>query len=65
VTTQGLYITPGPYPLARVLTEPVLGRVEKRPARLDLTAYPHLPRPEVQATVPGDYRVLLMAEAAA
>jgi hypothetical protein len=45
--------------------ELVLGRVEKRPARLDLTAYPHLPRPDVQATVPGDYRVLLMAEAAA
>jgi hypothetical protein len=39
--------------------------VEKRPARLDLTAYPHLPRPDVQATVPSDYRVLLMAEAAA
>jgi transposase len=45
--------------------ELVLGRVEKRPARLDLTAYPHLPRPDVQATVPSDYRVLLMAEAAA
>jgi hypothetical protein len=45
--------------------ELVLGRVEERPARLDLTAYPHLPRPDVQATVPGDYRVLLMVEAAA
>jgi transposase len=45
--------------------ELVLGRVEKRPARLDLAAYPHLPRADVQATVPGDYGVLLMAEAVA
>lgn len=44
--------------------ELVLGRVEKRPARLDLSAYPHLPRPDVQTTVPGDYRVLVTGAAA-
>ena len=44
--------------------ELVLGRVEKRPARLDLAAYPHVPRPEVRATAPGDYKVLMTENAA-
>jgi hypothetical protein len=44
--------------------ELVLGRVEERPARLDLTAYPHLPRPDVRTTVPGDYGVLVTEAAA-
>jgi len=44
--------------------ELVLGRVERRPARLDLTAYPHLPRPDVRATAPGDYGVLVTEAAA-
>ena len=44
--------------------ELALGRVEKRPARLDLAAYPHLPRPDVRATAPGDHRVLVTEDAA-
>jgi hypothetical protein len=44
--------------------ERALGRVEKRPARLDLAAYPHLPRPDVRATAPGDHRVLVTEDAA-
>jgi transposase len=39
--------------------ELVLGRVEKRRPRLDLTAYPHLPRPAVRTTAARDYAVLM------
>ena len=35
-----------------------LARIERRPARLDLTAYPHLPRLAVQTTRAADYAVL-------
>lgn len=42
----------------------VLCRIERRPARLDLAAYPYLPRPNVRATVAADYAAL-MTEAAA
>ena len=41
-----------------------LGRVEQRPARLDLAAYPHLPRPSVRMTAAGDYTVLVPEAAA-
>jgi hypothetical protein len=44
--------------------ELVLGRMEQRPARLDLAAYPHLPRPSVRATAAGDYTVLVPEAAA-
>jgi hypothetical protein len=44
--------------------ELVLGRVEKRRPRLDLTAYPHLPRPAVKTTAAGDYAVLMTDVAA-
>ena len=37
----------------------LLARIEKRPARLDLTRYPHLPQPLVAATRAGDYASLL------
>ncbi|MBK8211997.1 MAG: IS21 family transposase [Rhodospirillales bacterium] len=36
-----------------------LARVERRPARLDLTAYPHLPRTDVRMTTAADYAVLV------
>ncbi len=36
-----------------------LARVERRPARLDLTAYPHLPKMDVRTTVAADYAVLV------
>lgn len=39
--------------------ELLLGRVEKRRPRLDLTAYPHLPRPAVKTTAASDYAVLM------
>ncbi len=37
----------------------LLARIEKRPAHLDLTRYPHLPQPLVAATRAGDYASLL------
>lgn len=42
-----------------------LCRLERRPARLDLSAYPHLPRGTVQTTAASDDMALLGAEAAA
>jgi hypothetical protein len=35
-----------------------LAHIERRPARLDLAAYPYLPRPAVKTTSPADYAVL-------
>ena len=35
-----------------------LARIEHRPARLDLAAYPHLPRTDVKTTRAADYAVL-------
>ncbi len=37
----------------------LLARIERRPAHLDLSRYPHLPRPFVAATRIADYCVLL------
>ena len=34
-------------------------RIERRPARLDLAAYPHLPKMEVKTTRAADYATLL------
>ena len=39
----------------------LLARIEKRPAHLDLTRYPHLPQPFVAATRAVDYAALLAA----
>ena len=36
-----------------------LARVERRPARLDLAAYPHLPKMDVKTTCAADYAVLV------
>ena len=41
-----------------------LARVERRPARLDLTAYPHLPKTDVRMTAAADYAVLVPGTAA-
>ncbi|WP_443211405.1 Mu transposase domain-containing protein, partial [Sphingobium sp. ba1] len=41
-----------------------LARIERRPARLDLEAYPHLPRMEVKTTRAADYASLLPGIAA-
>ena len=35
-----------------------LARIERRPPRLDLAAYPHLPRMDVKTTCAADYAVL-------
>lgn len=35
-----------------------LARIERRPARLDLASYPHLPRMDVKTTSAADYAVL-------
>ena len=42
----------------------ILCRIEKRPPRLDLAAYPYLPKAAVRATRAADYRALLDQEAA-
>ena len=36
-----------------------LARIERRPLRLDLTRYPHLPKMDVRTTAPADYAVLV------
>ena len=41
-----------------------LARIERRPARLDLAAYPHLPRLAVQTTRAADYAALVPGMAA-
>lgn len=41
-----------------------LARIERRPARLDLTAYPHLPKTAVRTTAAADYAVLVPGGAA-
>ena len=41
----------------------LLARIERRPAHLDLSRYPHLPQPFVAATRSADYATLLAAEA--
>lgn len=41
-----------------------LARLERRPARLDLAAYPHLPKTAVKTTSAADYAVLLPGGAA-
>ena len=42
-----------------------LCRLERRPARLDLSTYPHLPKATVQATAASDYMTLISPEAVA
>jgi hypothetical protein len=42
----------------------VLCRVEQRPPRLDLSAYPHLPKANVETTRAADYGALVQEEAA-
>ena len=42
----------------------VIAKVENRPARLDLSAYPYLPSPSVATTSPADYLTLISREAA-
>ncbi|MDQ3483657.1 MAG: IS21 family transposase [Pseudomonadota bacterium] len=39
-------------------------RIERRPARLDLSAYPHLPKMDVRTTAAADYVVLIPGRAA-
>jgi hypothetical protein len=41
-----------------------VARIENRPARLDLSAYPYLPAATVATTQPADYLALLSKEAA-
>jgi hypothetical protein len=41
----------------------LLARIEQRPAQLDLSRYPHLPRPFVAATRIADYASLLAGSA--
>ena len=41
-----------------------LARIERRPARLDLATYPHLPKMDVRTTAAADYAVLIPGWAA-
>jgi hypothetical protein len=43
----------------------ILCRIEKRPPRLDLAAYPYLPKAAVRATCAADYTALLLDQEAA
>ena len=36
-----------------------LAKIERRPARLDLTTYPHVPRLDVKVTQAADYAALV------
>jgi hypothetical protein len=40
----------------------LLGRIERRPPRLDLENYPHLPLPQVANTSASDYLALLTTQ---
>ena len=42
----------------------ILCRIERRPPRLDLAAYPHLPKANVETTRTADYAALLEGVAA-
>jgi len=42
----------------------VVAKLENRPVRLDLAAYPYLPSPSVKTTSPADYLALVSREAA-
>jgi hypothetical protein len=42
----------------------VIARIERRPAQLDTSAYPYLPKPTVAITRAADYRALLSGEMA-
>jgi hypothetical protein len=42
----------------------VLARIERRPARLDLSRYPYLPAARVKTTAAADYAALLSRSAA-
>lgn len=42
----------------------VIARIEHRPARLDTSFYPYLPKPTVATTRVADYRALLSGDAA-
>lgn len=50
--------------MACVVRQIVLARIERRPARLDLTAYPYLPGTDVRMTRAADYAALLQEQAA-
>lgn len=41
-----------------------LSRIERRPLRLDLSRYPHLPKMDVRTTAAADYAVLVPGKAA-
>lgn len=41
-----------------------LSRIERRPLRLDLARYPHLPKMDVRTTAAADYAVLVESQAA-
>ena len=41
-----------------------LSRIERRPLRLDLARYPHLPKMDVRTTAAADYAVLITGHAA-
>jgi transposase len=53
--TQAIHIGAPGFDAVKLIA---LARIEQRPARLDLTAYPHLPRTAVKTTSAADYAVL-------
>jgi transposase len=53
--TQAIHIGAPGFDAVKLIA---LARIERRPARLDLAAYPHLPRTAVKTTSAADYAVL-------
>jgi len=53
--TQAIHIGAPGFDAVKLIA---LARIERRPARLDLDAYPHLPKMDVKTTLAADYAVL-------
>jgi hypothetical protein len=53
--TQAIHIGAPDFDAVKLIA---LARIERRPARLDLAAYPHLPKMDVKTTLAADYAVL-------
>lgn len=54
--TEAIHIGAAGFDAVRLIA---LARLERRPARLDLAAYPYLPRMDVKTTCAADYAVLM------
>ena len=56
--TEAIHIGAAGFDAVKLIALARLERLERRPARLDLAAYPHLPKMDVKTTCAADYAVL-------